>query len=93
LEDFKATASTEESIYRPYLRKLLMDFKLNCQSNPQLQETMIKVLQEKKAIQVEDYNLSDRLYHMGLISFEGNKVKLRYEIYRDYLTTHLQELS
>ena len=91
LENFKAKASTEESIYRPYLRKLLINFKLNCQNNPQLQETMIKILQEKKAIQVDDYNISDRLYHMGLISFEGNKVKLRYEIYRNYLTTHLKE--
>ncbi|MGK7942792.1 MAG: AAA-like domain-containing protein [Crocosphaera sp.] len=84
LANFEKTAATEEGIYRDHLRGHL----LNLQNSPELAEGMKKVVTYSSPVDLGT-NINWKLHSLGLVTFEQNAVKSRYQLYADYFSKRL----
>ncbi|NES81297.1 MAG: hypothetical protein F6K10_07735 [Moorea sp. SIO2B7] len=84
LEQILATATTDAGLYRQHLRQLL----LSIEQKPKLVDAMKKVVEANKPVRVEQ-NQAYKLESMGLVSWQGNEIKSRCELYRAYFKEHL----
>ncbi|MBR8826794.1 MAG: AAA-like domain-containing protein [Gomphosphaeria aponina SAG 52.96 = DSM 107014] len=84
LENFILTATTEEGIYGDHLRGLW--FKL--QKFPELQEGMQKVVTSSTPVDLGTM-LNKKLHSLGLVKFEHNAIKPRYQLYAQYFSDRL----
>ncbi|MEM9218641.1 MAG: AAA-like domain-containing protein [Cyanobacteria bacterium P01_F01_bin.150] len=87
LEEIVQNAPTQEGFYRTYLQKYL----ITIQQNPALAEALSKIIQEDNPVQV-DVPIAYQLYSLGLITFAGNHVRPRCELYRQYFQSQLNEV-
>lgn len=79
------TAHTDRGIYSSHLNRHLN----NLEENPELKADLIQLLKTTSPVLLNDYVNQFKLYSMGLIQLEGNKVILRCEIYRRYFSEKL----
>jgi hypothetical protein len=79
LDEFKHTAATEEGIYRDHL----MGHWLNLKSNSELYNGMKKVIDSASPVDLGTLNF--KLHSLGLVEFQKNAIKPRYQLYTDYL--------
>ncbi|NEQ35802.1 MAG: serine/threonine protein kinase [Okeania sp. SIO3I5] len=77
-------AATDAGIYERHLRRHLNI--LN--GNSELKAAFKEVVNAKESVQIDSIQ-SHKLYSMGLITREGNKVMPRYLLYRIYFQEHL----
>ncbi|MBD2364247.1 AAA-like domain-containing protein [Anabaena minutissima FACHB-250] len=82
LENFLATAATDEGIYSHHLRRLL----INLQEDIKLFESFKALINHtSESVQLERVQLY-KLYAMGLVKFTGVKVQPRCNLYRQYFS-------
>ncbi|MBD2678707.1 MULTISPECIES: AAA-like domain-containing protein [Nostoc] len=82
LEDFLATAATDEGIYSHHLKRLL----INLQEDVELFESFKALINStSESVQLERFQLY-KLYAMGLVKFTGVKVQPRCDLYRRYFS-------
>jgi serine/threonine-protein kinase len=79
LEDFARTSATEEGIYRDHL----LGHWLNLKDNPELYKEMKKVIDSATPVDLGTLNF--KLHSLGLVEFQKNAIKPRYQLYTDYL--------
>ncbi|NEP42478.1 MAG: TIR domain-containing protein [Okeania sp. SIO2H7] len=84
LENVLETAVSETGLYGDHLRRHLW----NLQQHPELAESMKKVVNSNEPVQLQGL-LAFKLNSMGLVNLEGNKVKPRCHLYRQYLIERL----
>ncbi|GGA41745.1 hypothetical protein CYANOKiyG1_60250 [Okeania sp. KiyG1] len=77
-------ATTDAGIYERHLRRHLNT--LN--GNPELKAVFRQVVNARVSVQIDSIQ-SHKLYSMGLITREGNKVMPRYILHRIYFQEHL----
>jgi len=86
LDSVLETAVSESGLYGDHLRRHLW----NLQQHPELAEAMKKVVNASEPVQLEGL-LAFKLNSMGLVNLDGNKVKPRCSLYRQYLIDFLQK--
>jgi AAA-like domain/TIR domain len=79
LDEFLKTAPTESGLYRDHLHRHLW----NLDRYPELAEAMEDVVAASTPIRL-DTKLGFKLYSMGLVNLEGNRVKPSCQLYRQY---------
>lgn len=95
-DEILQTATCETGLYGDHLRSHLSNLQRYPelkQRYPELKELFKKVVKADSWVEVSESEL-DRaltLHDVGLVSFENNKVKPRYELYRQYFRKRLTE--
>jgi hypothetical protein len=84
LDSVLETAVSESGLYGDHLRRHLW----NLQQHPELAEAMKKIVNSREPVQLEGL-LAFKLNSMGLVNLDGNKVKPRCSLYRQYLVERL----
>lgn len=84
LDQLVAMAPTEAGIYRNHLREHL----LTLQKHPELAAAFNKVVTTTSPVQLAPTHIYD-LQNMGLVKLQGNEVKPRCHLYRQYFCDHL----
>lgn len=84
LDSVLETAVSESGLYGDHLRRHLW----NLQQHPELAVAMKKVVKASEPVQLEGL-LAFKLNSMGLVNLDGNKVKPRCHLYRQYLVERL----
>lgn len=80
-------APTQEGIYKSHLQAHLIDI----QKSPALMEALRHIVKGHSPVHV-DVLIAHKLYSLGLVSFVGNDVKPRCELYRQYFQAQLNEV-
>jgi serine/threonine-protein kinase len=88
LERLLREAPTEMGLYRDHLHGHLW----NLQRHPELAAAFQQVLQASDAVQLESVSLF-KLHSLGLIRLEGNRAKLRCDLYHQYFQAQLGVLN
>ncbi|MDX2232766.1 MAG: AAA-like domain-containing protein [Leptolyngbyaceae cyanobacterium bins.349] len=84
LAELLHSAATEMGVYQEHLRRYLWIL----HHDPSLRKAMMQVIQSDAPVQLETF-VARRLWSLGLISFEGNNVKARCGLYRQYFRDRL----
>ncbi|MDJ0717582.1 MAG: AAA-like domain-containing protein [Prochloraceae cyanobacterium] len=79
--DLLNTAHTEEGIYSSHLRRHLR----NLEENLPLKKALCEVLKETQPVSLNSVE-KFKLDGMGLVKLLGNKVTMRYQLYRQYFS-------
>lgn len=79
-------ATTEVGPYGNHLRQTLKTL----QNHPELEAAFTKVLRAKEPVALLPEQ-TFKLYGMGLVQLEGNRMKPRCELYRQYFSEYLKE--
>lgn len=87
LAQFLETASTDSGIYNNHLREQL----LNLRKHPELLFAFQEVVAAEEYVRIESIQ-SYKLYSMGLVELQGNRVKPRCNLYRQYFSDRLGEI-
>ncbi len=89
-DDFLKKSITEEGIYQRELKNCYKKLTKNYDCKEALISELKKVINSKdKPIEINNFEIKDKLNNIGLITFTENKVELRYELYRSYLSKYL----
>ena len=86
LEDIIQNAPTQEGIYKSHLQTHL----LAIQQRPQLPEALAQIVKEDGPVHVDVWT-AHQLYSLGLVTFAGNNVQPRCELYRQYFRSQLHD--
>lgn len=84
-EEMLQTAPKDSGIYSSHLRGYLLNLR---EKYPELLPAMKQVVQASEPVQLET-KLAFQLQSLGLVIFEGNKVKPRCNLYTNYFREHL----
>jgi len=84
VNDFFNLALTEAGPYSNYLRRNLR----NIQQDSNLIEALKILLRSNESVELISL-LKFKLYSLGIVNFEGNKVKIKHQLYRHYLQNNL----
>lgn len=87
LDELLATASTESGIYGNHLRQHL----LNLQQHPELALALKEVVTATGSVRLEPMQ-AYKLHSMGLVKLQGNEVKPRCNLYRQYFCDRLGDI-
>lgn len=87
LDKLLATASTESGIYGNHLRQHL----LNLQQHPELDSALKKVVTATGSLRLEPMQ-AYKLHSMGLVKLQGNEVKPRCNLYKQYFCDRLGDI-
>jgi len=87
LDTFLTEATTEAGIYSSHLRS----YWLIIQDNPDVANALKTLVEVEQPVEIKSqlkpfYNL----YSLGLVNFEGNEVKIRCNLYKDYFKKHIE---
>lgn len=85
LDNLKMEAPTNAGLYGDHLQRHL----LVLERDPSLAAAFSQVIQATKAVRGIAPRLAFQLNGMGLVKLDGNRVALRYELYRDYFREYL----
>lgn len=89
LSIFLDKSSTEEGIYRNFLKSILRKISIYSKNNIDLIPSIKKLISSDKPVEIE-YELSSHIYSLGLVNRVDNKLKIKCELYRDYFKAHLR---
>ena len=81
-------APTQEGIYKSHLQAHLIAI----QQNPSLVESLAQIVRGDGPVHVDVW-IAHQLYSLGVVSFVGNDVKPRCELYRQYFRSQLNDVS
>ncbi len=84
LEPLIQTSATDEGIYHHHLHRLLQSL----QENPMLGQAYEQVINVSTPIEL-DQLLAFKLHSMGLVTLQGNQVKVSCELYQRYFSDRL----
>lgn len=85
-EQLLQTAATEAGPYRDHLRRNLWIL----QQHPELANSFCQVVMNPEPVRLES-TMAFQLQSMGLVHLEGNEVRVRYDLYRQYFTDFCQK--
>lgn len=85
LKQLLQTATTEAGLYSDYLRRHLW----NLEQHPELAVALCEVVNTNSSVKLQ-LALAFKLYSMGLVEMEGNNVKPRCNLYRQYFRDRLR---
>jgi class 3 adenylate cyclase len=88
LEQLLETATSEDSIYRDYLRRLLW----NLQQYPELVTAFTRVVMSPTPVKLDPIQ-AFKLHSMGLVRFVQGQVVPSWDLYRRYFREHLSQLQ
>jgi transcriptional regulator with XRE-family HTH domain len=89
LEKILAVASTEEGIYKGYLRHLWNLI----QRSPDLVSVLVKVMFVSEPLQLSASPFTFQLMSLGVVDAVGNGFRPRYKLYQQYFQSLLKPLS
>ncbi len=84
-EEMLQAAPTDSGLYSSHLRGHLLNLR---EEYPELLAAMKEIVQASEAVKLEE-KLAFQLQSLGLVVFEGNKVKPRCNLYASYFREHL----
>ena len=84
LSELLATAPTDAGLYSDHLRRHLW----NLEQHPDLASAIKKVADSASPVQLESMQ-GFKLHSMGLVEFQGNQVRPRCNLYRNYFQVRL----
>jgi len=87
LDELITMASTESGIYGNHLRQHL----LNLQQHPELALAFKEVVNATGSVRLEPIQVY-KLHSMGLVKLQGNEVKPRCNLYRQYFCDRLGDI-
>lgn len=88
LEQLLATATSENGIYRDYLRRQLW----NVQQYPDLVTALTRVVMSPTPVKLDPIQ-GFKLHSMGLVRFVQGQVVPSWDLYRRYFSEHLSQLQ
>ncbi|MEM9219367.1 MAG: AAA-like domain-containing protein [Cyanobacteria bacterium P01_F01_bin.150] len=88
LDDILQNAPTQQGIYKSHLQTHL----IAVQQNPPLIEALSQVVSKNQPVHVDVWT-AHQLYSLGLVTFVGNDVQPRCELYRQYFRAQLHDLA
>ena len=88
LKQLLETATSEDSIYRDYLRRLLW----NLQQYPDLVTALTRVVMSPTPVKLDPIQ-AFKLHSMGLVRFVQGQVVPSWDLYRRYFREHLSQLQ
>lgn len=84
LEELLETAPTEEGVFSNHLRRHLQ----NLRQNPELAEAFTLCVNSVEPVKLAP-DLAFKLHRMGVVKLQGNRVRPRCNLYRQYFSTRL----